>query len=256
MTARPCILCIGGHDPTGGAGIQADIETVNALGARAVALVSCLTAQDTSNVVALLATPEDAFRRQRDVLLADIEPDAVKIGVLGSPQLVAAVAEWLAGFAGPVVVDPVVAAGGGTRLSTTELMGQICDRILPRAALVTPNRAELRQLAGTDDEETGAAQLLRRGTGGVLVTGADEATTDQVTNLLYRRGAAPTAWFWPRLPNTYHGSGCTLASACATRLAFGDDFEAAAATAQAFTWESLASAEAVGAGQLLPRRCQ
>ena len=133
-------------------------------------------------------------------------------------------------------------------------MGQVCDRILPSATLITPNRAELRLLTGTNDEELAVQQLLRRAAAGVLVTGADEATTDQVTNLLYRRGVAQTTWHWPRLPNTYHGSGCTLASACATRLAFGDDLEAAAAAAQSFTWESLARAEAVGAGQLLPRR--
>ena len=254
MTTRPCILCIGGHDPTGGAGIQADIETVTALGARAVTLVTCLTAQDTRNVQGLFATAEDDFRRQRDILLADVAPDAVKIGVLGSPLIAVAIADWLDHFSGPVVLDPVLAAGGGTPLATADLTQRLRTDILPQTTLVTPNRAELRQLAGADDEATAAQQLLSQGADGVLVTGADEAATDQVSNTLYRHGVANTAWQWPRLPNTYHGSGCTLASACATHLALGDDLEAAAAAAQTFTWKSLADAESVGAGQWLPRR--
>lgn len=254
MNSRPCVLCIGGHDPTGGAGLQADIETVTALGARACTLVTCLTAQDTHNVRAILSTPGDAFRTQRDTLLGDIQPHAVKIGVLGSTAVAGAVIEWLDGFDGPVVFDPVIAAGGGTRLASAAMTRLLREAMVPRATLITPNRAELRQLADCADEAVAITRLLATRRPAVLVTGADEAADDQVTNALYRRDFATTYWHWPLLPNRFHGSGCTLASACAARLAFGDDVEAAAATAQSFTWQSLAVAEPVGSGQQLPVR--
>jgi hydroxymethylpyrimidine/phosphomethylpyrimidine kinase len=254
MTAHPRILCIGGHDPTGGAGIQADIETVTALGGRAFSLVTCLTAQDTHDVAAILPTPPEAFARQAERLLGDIRVDAIKLGIQGSAEIIALVAELLQGFAGPVVLDPVLAAGGGFDLDGDRIAGLLVEHLLPHASLTTPNRGELRRLAGTVGERAAVRVLLDRGVDAVLVTGADEAEDDTVENVLHSRGASVKSWTWPRLPQRYHGSGCTLASACAWALAAGQPVEQAVQQAQAFTWQALERGRPVGHGQWLPCR--
>jgi hydroxymethylpyrimidine/phosphomethylpyrimidine kinase len=254
---RPIVLCIGGHDPTGGAGLQADIETVNAVGGRAVTLVSCLTAQDTGNVAALWQNPVEQLRVQADTLLADIRPDAVKIGLLGSPEAAAMVAERVGGMDLPVVLDPVLAAGGGRPLAAESLVAVLRSKLLPHCTLLTPNRAEATRLGGHERCDDAVAALLKAGAGAVLVTGADSAAEradDVVINRLYRDDAAPRHWTWPRLAATYHGSGCTLASACATLIALGTPIESAVEQAQAFTWKALRAAEAPGQGQPLPGR--
>lgn len=254
MEKRPSVLCIGGHDPTGGAGLQADIETVTGLGARAYSLVTCLTAQDTHNVYDILPTPVDFFRRQRDTLLTDLVPQVVKIGVIPTAAIAEVIAECLGTLQVPTVVDPILIAGGGATLVGQEVPVVLRETVLPHTTLLTPNRAEVLQIADNTDETVAAESLLTIGIDAVLVTGADAAKGDQVTNTLYRRDAASTSMRWPRLAGSYHGSGCTLASACAARLAAGDDVETAVAAAQQFTWQALQSAEAVGSGQKLPFR--
>lgn len=254
MQTQPRILCIGGHDPSGGAGIQADIETIAALGGQALTLVTALTAQDTHDISGVLPTPVDFFAAQAETLLADVRPDAIKLGLLGSAALLPALQQLLDGFEGPVVLDPVLAAGGGFDLDGTGLADSIRERLLPACTLITPNRAEARRLTGRDDIGQAAEVLLAAGATAVLVTGADEAPGDRVENLLFTAGAKPRSFTWPRLPHPYHGSGCTLASACAVRLALGDGIAAAVERAQAFTWQALARATRPGSGQWLPRR--
>lgn len=254
MKPIPRILCIGGHDPSGGAGIQADIETVAALGGQALTLVTALTVQNSHDIAGILPTPSESFARQLDTLLDDIRPDAIKIGLLGSAALVAHLCRLLDPFRGPVVLDPVLAAGGGFDVGDDDLTASIRERLLPACTLLTPNRAEARRLSGAEDIDQAAATLLAGGARAVLITGADEASGDQVVNRLFDGGAAPVMFSWPRLPHRYHGSGCTLASACATRLAFGDDLEEAVGRAQEFTWRALERATRPGGGQWLPRR--
>ena len=254
MKHSPVILCVGGQDPTGGAGIQADIETVAALGGRALTLITALTAQDTHNIRGILPTPADFFARQLDALLDDIQPDAVKIGLIGSASLVPVLHAALHCFPGPVVLDPVLAAGGGFDLAGPDVIAALRERLLPCAALVTPNRAEVRRLSGCDDPTQAAHALLRCGAGAVLLTGADEADGEEVHNTLFSGHGETRPFSWPRLGHHYHGSGCTLASACATRLACGDDLTDAVTEAQAFTWKTLEAASRIGAGQRLPRR--
>ncbi len=254
MKQIPRILCIGGHDPTGGAGIQADIETVAALGGQAMSLVSALTVQDTADVAAVLPTPPASFVAQLDRLLGDIRADAVKIGMVGAVELIPPLRDLLEDFPGPVVLDPVLAAGGGFDLAGDALAEAIRRELVPHTTLVTPNRAEARRLAACEDADAAAQRLLEAGAGAVLLTGADEADGGQVRNRLFSRAAPPRDFAWPRLPHRYHGSGCTLASACATRLAFGDALTEATQAAQAFTWRALESAVAAGRGQRLPWR--
>jgi hydroxymethylpyrimidine/phosphomethylpyrimidine kinase len=257
MDKRPGVLCVGGHDPTGGAGIQADIETLTALGVRPFSLVTCLTTQDTNDVAGILPTPVAAFRQQFDRLLADIQPDAIKIGLLGSVDVASFLAGRLAAFDRPLVIDPVLRAGGGEPLAGEALRHCLRDRLVCRATLLTPNLAELMQLTGQTDVAAAAQSLLDLGAAGVLVTGADAAAErqdDQVSNTLYAPEAPSVSWNWPRLPHVYHGSGCTLASACAAGLARGDPLAEAVAAAQAFTWHSLARGGRPGTGQHLPDR--
>lgn len=254
MNERPSVLCIGGHDPTGGAGIQADIETVSALGARALTLVTALTAQSTRNVEAVTPTAAHDFSRQFDTLIADIAPDAVKIGLIGNPRQAALITEHLRSNEGPVVLDPVLAAGGGFAFAGDEVTTAIRRDLLPLATLVTPNRAEARRLSGRQDPDDAARSLLDAGAAAVLVTGADEADGASVSNRLYTADGPPVDYAWPRLPHTYHGSGCTLASACATLLAQGRPLPDAVAAAQDFVWQALKAADRPGHGQHLPRR--
>jgi len=254
MDTQPLILCLGGLDPTGGAGIQADIETLGALGTRPLTLATALTAQDTANVDAILPTPVDFFTRQLEVLLNDIRPDAIKIGLLGSDQLLLPIRRLLEDFDGPVVLDPILRAGGGFETSDHALRQRLNQEILPLITLVTPNRSEARRLSGDQQHPVAAAALLDAGAAAVLVTGADEAMGETLCNTLYMPGREPEDFSWPRLPNSYHGSGCTLASACVARLALGDDLPTAVATAQTYVWQVLESATKIGRGQLLPGR--
>jgi len=249
----PKILFIGGHDPSGGAGLQADIETAAVLGCRATSLVTCLTAQNSHDVKSLV--PQDAghFSHQADTLLADIRPDVIKIGLLGDADIASVCADLLQGLKTPVVLDPVLTAGGGTDLAGKALLDTIRKRLLPQTTLLTPNRAEARRLAQTDHTQAASQRILELGCQHVLITGADEAESTQVINRLY--GNDETIDFpWPLLPHTYHGSGCTLASACACELAHGLPVEQAVHNAQQFTWRSLKHAEQVGGGQWLPNR--
>lgn len=253
----PIVLAIGGHDPTGGAGLQADIETVVALGGRAVTLVTQLTAQDTSDVHGIWANSTEAFSHQAATLLADIAPAAVKVGLTGSVTLIDAVAGLLDRIAGPLVLDPVLAAGGGFDFGGDAVAAALLERLVPRATLVTPNRAEACRLTGRPIPADAALALLDAGAAAVLLTGADDAAAsgdDDVRNLLFTAADAPRAFAWPRLPDTYHGSGCTLAAACTARLAAGDTLAMAVETAQAFTWRSLQRAIRPGRRQALPTR--
>jgi hydroxymethylpyrimidine/phosphomethylpyrimidine kinase len=252
-TSPPVVLAVGGHDPTGGAGIQADIETLAALGCHAATALTCLTVQDTRDVARIVPVEPGVLAEQVAVVRADLPPVMLKIGLIGDPGIAAWLLEIVPGFAGRVVLDPVLAAGGGRELADGDLAAAVA-RLLPHVGLTTPNRAEARRLTGQTNPDTAARVLLERGCGAVLLTGADEATDLEVVNRLYLPGAEPRDFRWPRLSGVYHGSGCTLASACAARLAHGDSLEQAVEAAQQFTWNALGRAHAPGHGQFIPRR--
>jgi hydroxymethylpyrimidine/phosphomethylpyrimidine kinase len=249
----PAVLCISGHDPVGGAGLQADIETLAALGCHAVTAVSCLTVQDTVDVRQVAPVATGLLAAQLEAIRDDLPIAAVKIGLLGDPALAAVVSAALTEIPAPVVLDPVLAAGGGTDLAAAGLI-QALRALLPQVDLLTPNHAEALRLTGATDPEAAAAALLAGGCGAVLLTGADAATGGEVVNRLFRPDRPARDFAWPRLPDSYHGSGCTLASACAARLALGDELEAAVEAAQDYTWRALRQAHRPGRGQALPRR--
>ena len=253
MRARPTVLCLSGHDPGGGAGLQADIETVAALGGHAAGVITAHTVQDTSDVRRIVAVDPMLLREQLDVLLADLAVDAVKVGLLGGVDQVDVVAEVIARAGRPAVLDPVLRAGGGAELGSPALIAAMMRALLPRIDVLTPNAAEARRLAGQQDLDACGAALVAAGARHVLITGGDEPG-EAVVNRWYRRDGRPRTFSWPRLRGPFHGAGCTLASAIATLLAQGLPVAAALADAQAYVHGTLERAFAPGRGRPIPGR--
>ncbi len=250
----PAVLCLSGLDPSGGAGLQADIEALAAMGAHACPVATVLTVQDTRTVHRLTPLPPEAVLEQAQAVLADIPVAAVKIGLLGSAALAEAVHELLRRHPElPVVLDPVLASGDGTPLVDVELVAAL-RRMLPQVTLLTPNAAEARRLAPEAEGADACGQaLLAEGARFVLITGADEAG-ETVVNRLYGNRRCLERYEWSRLPHGYHGSGCTLAAAVAGLLAQGLEPYRAVAEAQEYTWQALRHATRPGRGQYLPNR--
>jgi hydroxymethylpyrimidine/phosphomethylpyrimidine kinase len=250
----PVVMTFSGHDPTGGAGIQADIEALAGVGCHAAPVVTAITVQDTRDVARVEPLAADLVTAQARAVLADLPVAAFKIGLLGSAAVAAAVQQMVAEQPHlPLVLDPITTAGGGAELADDALL-EALRRLLPRVTLLTPNSHEARRLAPAAADLDGcAAELLARGCDWVLVTGTHESG-DAVVNRLYGPDGTVDARSWPRLDPSYHGSGCTLAAACAGLLAHGHDPRRAVAEAQAFTWESLRHGRRPGHGQHLPDR--
>jgi hydroxymethylpyrimidine/phosphomethylpyrimidine kinase len=252
----PTVLIIAGNDPSGGAGIAADIQAVTAAGAHPAPVVTALTVQDTVNASAVEPAPPELVTAQAAAVLADMPVAAVKIGLLATAGIARAVADLLASHPDfPVVLDPVLVAAGGARLAEEELVEVVLEQLSPLATLLTPNALEIRRLAPAGETTAArAAMLLKAGCDWVLAKGGDE--TDQgaeVVNTLYGPGA-PREFRWPRLEGSFHGSGCTLASACAARIALGEPVDTAVANAQALVQGWLEHAFRPGQGQLVPLR--
>jgi hydroxymethylpyrimidine/phosphomethylpyrimidine kinase len=251
---RPVVLCFSGHDPSGGAGIQADIETIVSHQCHCCSVITALTEQDSHNVKKLLPQQPEEIFSQAQTLLADFKVSAIKIGLIGCYETAAAIEKILRICPGvPVVLDPVLAAGGGASLSSQALLEGINDLLLPLTTVITPNSLEARQLAGKSDLKECGLNLQAKGAQYVLITGSHE-TTDQVQNQLFIPEQQLEVFNWRRLPDSYHGSGCTLASAIASLLAQGLDVFAAISEAQEFTFEALSAAYRPAQGQSYPNR--
>jgi len=249
----PTLLTISGHDPSGGAGIQADIEAATANGCAATSVVTCLTVQDTRNLSEWAPIEPGLVNRQARTLLADIPIQAIKIGLLGNDSIAQIIGALLSDYPQiPVVLDPVLASGGGTELAGKTLLDSIRLQLLPHTTLITPNSLEARRLTGLEDLDACASKLLSLGCGAVLITGTHEKERE-VSNRLYHCGEK-SASLWPRLPGEYHGSGCTLASSIAAFLARGRPLEEAVLRGQEYTWKALSQGYRSGRGQLLPDR--
>lgn len=250
---RPLVLCFSGHDPTGGAGIHADIEAVGANGAHALTLITAHTAQDTENVSRVSAVAPILLAAQVQALLGDCRIAAIKLGLLGDSAQIPVILSALDQARVPLVMDPILRAGGGTALTSASLQAAIQEQLLPRVDVLTPNTAEARRLARDEDLDTCAARLLGMGVKNVLITGGEEPGSE-VCNRWYRPGADVQVFRWPRLAGSFHGAGCTMASALAARLACGDSTEEALLQAQAYTHETLQRAIAIGQGRKIPLR--
>jgi len=255
----PVVLTFAASDPSGGAGLQADILTLAAMGCHPLSVMTALTVQDTTGVEGLLAIDADWVADQARALLEDIPVDAFKIGVLGSVENIAAIAEIISDYPDvPLILDPVLASGRGDELASDEMTHALRELLLPQTTILTPNSMEARRLADIEDDDEPtlhacASRLIEAGCEYVLVTGTHEATV-QVVNTLYAKSGIVRSDTWARLPYRYHGSGCTLASAIAAMIANGLALPEAVREAQDYTWHALEKAYRPGMGQHLPDR--
>ena len=261
LLAPPAELAIEASDPSGGAGIQADILTLASMGCHPLSVITAITVQDTAGVEDVLPIDSDWVADQARCILEDIPVTAFKIGVLGSVETVTAIAEVVSDYPDiPLILDPVLASGRGDELAGDDMLAAIRELLIPQCTIITPNTLELRRLAIDDDvdEDTAdiaelAKRLLDLGCEYVLVTGTHEATPE-VINTLYNASGVVRTDSWKRLPGSYHGSGCTLASALAATIARGLDMAEAVREAQDYTWHTLQSGYRPGMGQYVPDR--
>ena len=258
----PIVLTFAASDPTGGAGLQADILTLASLGCHPLSVVTAITVQDTAGVEGVLPLDAEWVADQARALLEDMPVAAFKLGMLGSVEIIAAIAEVISDYPDiPVVLDPVLASGRGDQFADEEMIEAMIGLLLPQTTLLTPNSLEARRLAqemgeaGEDVRDLAecARRLVGAGCEYVLVTGTHEGTP-QVINTLYGSHGAVRTDRWDRLPGSYHGSGCTLASAIAAHLASGVNVADAVMGAQEFTWRTLAAGFRPGMGQFIPDR--
>lgn len=247
------VLAIAGSDSGGGAGIQADIKTITALGGYAATAITAITVQNTLGVTEVFPLPAPLVRAQAMAVLADIGADALKLGMLGSPQMIETVAEVIDAAQGvPAVIDPVMIAKGGAALLEPAALDALRMLLVPRATLLTPNAPEAAALTGevvetTDDLRRTGEALLAMGAAAVLMKGGHLAGETVVDVLMTPQGE--TTFEGPRAETRHtHGTGCTLASACATGLARGLPLDRAVARAWAYVAEAIRRAPGLGAG--------
>lgn len=234
--------------------------TLSAMGCHALTSITALTIQDTRGVDDVLPIDPEWVADQARMVLEDMRVDAFKLGMLGSIETIAAIAEVLSDYPDiPVVLDPVLASSRGDELASEDMISAMKDMLLPQTTVLTPNSMEARRLAWEDDDEDDPAldvcakRLLALGCEYILITGTHENTVRVINTLHGDEGVIRTD-NWDRLAGSYHGSGCTLASALAASLAFGQDISKAAWEAQEFTYESLKAAFRPGMGQYIPER--
>jgi hydroxymethylpyrimidine/phosphomethylpyrimidine kinase len=255
MKNIPVVMTFAGHDPSGGAGLQADIETLASQGCHAAPVLTALTVQDTRDVMEFTPLAASHVITQARAVLEDMPVAAFKIGMLGSVENAEAIHTILQDYPQiPLVLDPVLASGEGTQLGAKDLPTAINTLLLPRTSVLTPNSLEARALAPEADTlDACALALLDKGAAQVLLTGTHE-NTRHVVNTLYAGHRKIESFTWERLPDSYHGSGCTLAAAIAGLLAHGLDPFQACHEAQDFTWHALQQGYRPGMGQYLPDR--
>ena len=247
----PRVLAVAGSDSGGGAGIQADLKTMLALGVHGMSVICAVTAQNSVGVQGYWELPPEAVTAQLDSVLTDIGAQAIKTGMLASPELVATVADVLAEVAAPVVVDPVAVSKHGDSLLSAGTLEMVRDRLLPLATIVTPNLLEAGLLTGmtiTDETQMLAAAraINAMGPQWVLVKGGHLA--GQPLDLLFD-GSQVIRFGGRRIPTKHtHGTGCTLASAIASRLALGDDVPSAVRAAKQYVTGAIAGGFPLGAG--------
>jgi hydroxymethylpyrimidine/phosphomethylpyrimidine kinase len=257
----PIVLVFAATDPSGGAGLQADIMTLSSMGCHPLSVVTAITVQDTMGVDDVSPVDADWVADQARCVLEDMPVAAVKIGLLGNLEQIAVIAEVVSDYPEvPLVLDPVLASGRGDELVTEEMVGALRELLIPQTTILTPNSLEARRLAGEETEEGGgtdlaecAKRIIASGCEYVLVTGTHE-NTSQVVNTLYGQNGVVRSDSWPRLPGSYHGSGCTLAAAIAATVANGLEVSDAVKDAQEYTWQTLKAAFRPGMGQHIPDR--
>lgn len=259
-TLRPTVLCFSGLDPSGGAGLQADIEAIGQSGSHAAIACTAVTVQSSQQVFGFEACSSDLVKAQAVTVLADLPVKAIKSGMLGTTDNIAMLAELFRtqiAEATPYVLDPVLVANSGGALGDKATLVTAFAELIPFASIVTPNSLELRDLTGIDNLHKAANDLCQRGARAVLVKTAHDNQDAGIAQFLYLKDPAKLAYqaILPRLVGEYHGSGCSLASYIAGRLAFGDDLVTAVQCADIWIQQVLRVADKPHAdGQRIPRR--
>jgi len=249
---RGRVLVIAGSDSGGGAGIQADIKTITALGGYAATAIAAVTVQNTLGVTGVHPIPLAVIEAQARAVFDDIGADAIKTGMLGDAAVVELTARLITEFGVPAVVDPVMVAKGGEPLLEASAVAAVLEHLVPRAALLTPNAPEAEALTGltvatTDDLRRAGERLLALGARAVLMKGG-HVPGERVVDILMT-SLAETRFETGRIDSRHtHGTGCTLASACAAGLAQGMALDHAVARARDYVLEAIRRAPGFGAG--------
>ena len=259
---RPVVLCFSGLDPSGGAGLQADIEAVGQAGAHAAIACTAITIQNSQQVFGFEACAADLVAAQATTVLDDLPVRVVKSGMLGTTDNIAMLtrlfAEQVIAAETPFVLDPVLVANSGGSLGDEQTLVTAFRKLLPYATLITPNTHELRALSGEQDLHIGAQKLCAQGTQAVLVKTSHDFTSDDIKQYLYIKGEMVYKSVLPRLKGEFHGSGCSLASFIAGRLAMGDALIEAVKAADSWITQTLRAADAQhpndANAQLIPNR--
>ena len=260
----PTVMTFAATDPSSGAGLQADILTLASIGCHPLSVVTAITVQDTVGVNKVMVFDAEWVNEQARTILEDMQVSAFKIGMLGSVENIAVIAEIMADYPDtPLLIDPILSSGRGDELANEEMQAAMIDLLFPQATLITPNSLEARRLASIEDDDSdndenislnkSARRLLEMGCEYVLITGTHERTSE-VINTLYGEKGRIKAYNWERLSGSYHGSGCTLTSAIAACIAHGLTMEEAIEEAQEYTWQTLKGAFRPGMGQYIPDR--
>jgi hydroxymethylpyrimidine/phosphomethylpyrimidine kinase len=251
----PVVMTFSGTDPSGGAGTQADIETLASMGCHACPIVTAVTVQDTQQLFSFQPMDASLVIEQARAILEDMPVAAFKIGMIGSAENAEAIQSILLDYPDiPVVLDPLIAAGGGGALADDELIDAMVNLLFPLTTVLTPNSEEARAFAPEADTLDACAQeLMELGSEFILITGAHEVTSSVINNL-YSESRLLESYTWDRLPGEFHGSGCTLAAAIAGLLSQGLPPVTAILEAQEFTWETLNNSYHAGMGQSIPNR--
>ena len=254
---KACVLVFAGLDPSGGAGIQADIQAISAAGAHPLPIITALTVQDNQHVHAVYPVAASMLIEQVNALINHgTAIDAIKIGIVGSIANARAIADAIIQLREshptlPVVLDPVLASGHGDVLTQGDAV-QALAPVRRLATLIVPNLPEARVLCAGVNTLALQAQRLLQESPHVMIKGG-HGDGGEIINTWFH-GDHQHEWRWPRLSGEYHGSGCTLASAIAAQLAQAVAMEAALEAAQHYTQRSLAQAYAIASGQLIPHR--
>jgi hydroxymethylpyrimidine/phosphomethylpyrimidine kinase len=261
VSAPRIVLVFAATDPSAGAGLQADVMTIASMGCHPLSVVTAITIQDTVGVEDVMAIDAEWVADQARCVLEDMPVAAFKIGLLGSVENISAIAEVVSDYPEiPLVLDPILASGRGDELATDDMVSALRELLIPQTTIITPNSLEARRLIVTDDAEGEdvaldecARRLVASGCEYALITGTHEST-GQVINTLYGESGVLRSDSWQRLPGSYHGSGCTLASAIAATLANGLSVPDAVKDAQDYTWQTLRRGFRLGMGQYIPDR--
>lgn len=258
---RPVVLCFSGLDPSGGAGLQADIEAIGQAGAHAAIACTAITIQDSQQVYGFEASSAQLVEQQA-AILEDLPVAAIKSGMLGTTDNIATLAQLFSSGAitpdTPFVLDPVLVANSGGSLGDQKTLVQAFAALIPFATLITPNTHELRALTSEQDLHVAAKKLCEQGAHAVLVKTSHDHETGDIQQYLYIQSEMVYQSTLTRYEGEYHGSGCSLASHIAGRLSLGDDLTTAVKAADAWIQKVLARADVPHPNnpkaQLIPNR--